>query len=82
MCIYGHLADFNCCGDEAKAMRATQKPKQQRKMSLVRALKHAAKAGQSVKSACLYRDHIVLQFDAPDSAETQKDTPEGIIKQL
>ena len=65
-----------------RAMRTPQKPKQPRKMSLIRALKHAAKAGQSVKSAYLYRDYIVLQFDAPDGTEAQKDTPEGIIKQL
>jgi hypothetical protein len=65
-------------------MPVIRESKRQRKASLTRALKQAAKAGQSVKSAEMYRDRIVLQFGTPSDAESgeAKDTAERILNQL
>jgi hypothetical protein len=49
--------------------------KQQRKPTLEKLLKQAAKAGKSVKGAEVYRDRTVLQFGEPEAAEPENPWP-------
>jgi hypothetical protein len=49
--------------------------KQQRKPTLEKLLKQAAKAGKSVKGAEVYRDRTVLQFGEPEATEPENPWP-------
>jgi hypothetical protein len=56
-------------------LTSTEAARKQRKPTLEKLLKQAAKAGKSVKGAEVYRDRTVLQFGEPEPAASEDPWP-------